>query len=182
MTTSFFSANTQYNPIHDVDTVFRTVDPSDPTAPLRHAPASAAGWFVSGIAALVGLATFSIVGAYALDDFTKPPTAASMTAPSVSISLAPSASVAPPPAPSTPVVEQPTETPHVVLVPPHRSAPAPVAPALSPEVTTPPPPPQPAPTWPPPHWDPPSHWHPPTISPIPNLPPFPKDPASRPAA
>jgi hypothetical protein len=159
MTITFFSAETQYHPMHEADAVPRPVDPSESTAPLRPAPAAPAGWFVSGIAALVGLATFSIVGAYALDEFTKAPAHVATTAPSVSISLDP-------PAPVTvahvPEVKKPARLPRVVvIVPPHRSAPvAPAAPADSPEVTTPPPPPPPpAPPWPPLHWVPPTHWH-----------------------
>jgi hypothetical protein len=158
MTTTFFSAETQYHPMHEADTVPRPVDPPESTAPLRHAPAAPAGWFVSGIAALVGLATFSIAGAYALDEFTKAPAHVATTAPSVSISLAPPAPVTLAPVPE---VKKPARLPRVVvIVPPHRSAPvAPAAPAGSPEVTTPPPPPPPAPTWPPLHWVPPTHWH-----------------------
>jgi hypothetical protein len=188
MTTSFFSANTQYNAIHDVDTVFRTVAPAGATVSLRRAPStSKAGWAVSGIAALVGLATFSIVSVYAFDEFTQTPAplSTSTPAPAANYAVPPPAPVALPSPPSAPEVKKPVEGPRVVVVPSYRSAPAP---ANSPEVTTPPAPlPAPAPpepttpTWPPSHWDPPSHWHPPTNCGIVRcnpVPPKPKDPPS----
>jgi hypothetical protein len=166
MTTSFFSANTQYHPIHDVDTVSRPIAPDGATAPLHRASGSTAGWFVSGIAALVGLAAFSVIGAYALQEFTPSPAPLSTITPSADVAVVPPAPVAPPAPPRATAVSQLPEAPHVVVVPSHRSAPVP---AQAPEVTTPPAPvPAPAPpepttpSWPPIHWDPPSHWHPPT--------------------
>jgi hypothetical protein len=157
MTTSFSSAKTQYNPIHDVDTVFRPIAPAGATAPLRRAPSpSKAGWAVSGIAALVGLATFSIVSVYALDEFTQSPAPVSTStpAPAADVAVPPPAPVALPAPPSAPEVKEPVQAPRVVVVPSYRSAPAtPAAPASIPQVTTPPapvpPPAAPAPTTPP---------------------------------
>ncbi|WP_319450927.1 MULTISPECIES: hypothetical protein [unclassified Mycobacterium] len=168
MTTSFFTANTQYNPIHDVDTVYRPVAPAGATAPLRRASStSKAGWAVSGIAALVGLATFSIVSVYAIDEFaqTPAPLSTSTPVPAADTAVPPPAPVAPPAPPSAPAVK-PVESPRILVVPSYRSAPVP---SQAPEVTTPPAPvaspapPEPTtPSWPPVHWDLPSHWHPPT--------------------
>ena len=128
MTTSFFFANTQYNPIHDVDTVSRPVAPAAATAPLRRAPStSKAGWAVSGIAALVGLATFSTVSVYAFDEFTRSPAplSTSTPAPAADYAVPPPAPVAPPAPPSAPEVKEPVEAPRVVVVPSYRRAPAP---------------------------------------------------------
>jgi hypothetical protein len=157
MTTDFFSAPTQHHPMHEAETLARVELDVTPTAPVRREPASTAGWLVSGLAALIGITTFSIVGAYALDEFTQPPPSprTSQTSPDVVIHV-PQA----PPAPTTtPEVVKPAEPSHVVVVPSPRTAPpthVSVAPATSP-VQAPVPP---TTTAPPP---PPSSWHHPSL-------------------
>ena len=100
MTTSFFTADTEYHPLHDVATVARPIDSTE------RAKASTAGWIVSGISALVGLATLSVIGSYALDEFTQSPVPASTIAPSVSVAVAPPAPTPRPPGPRTPEAEE----------------------------------------------------------------------------
>jgi hypothetical protein len=159
MTTSFFSADTEYaETLHEAETARRDdldldVDATEPVPSDRQRP-SVAGWVVSVTAALIGITTFSITAAYAIDGFTTSPApiSRSTTAPDV-VMVQP----APPsPVPSrAPEVDTPVELPHVVVVaPPHRSAPpvSSIAPAPAP-----PPAPvtEPAPVPPPPNWHPP---------------------------
>jgi hypothetical protein len=92
MTTSFFSADTQHNLIHDADTISRREPTFAPSAshiaPLRRTgSASKVGWVVSGIAALIGAATFSIVSFYAFQEFDPSPAPASTTAPSAGLAV-----------------------------------------------------------------------------------------------
>jgi hypothetical protein len=143
---------------HDAQTVQRaqmTFVPQTGPAfrPADSSPTWKAGWVVSGVAAILALASFGLVGAVALDALSQPPLAPKTVSTSAAVTPSGGAVDAPAPVPAAPVVTAypaapgPTRTasaPRIVVIPVPAAAPAakedpvvtPAAPVVAP--TTPP--------------------------------------------